>query len=52
LHHGRLAGEPEMILDFPRARRDAFLALLALNKIKDISLPLGEHVSIMRQNVR
>jgi hypothetical protein len=43
LHHRRLAGEPKMILDLARARRDTFLALLALNEIKDASLPLCQH---------
>jgi hypothetical protein len=33
-----------MILDFARAGREPFLALLALNKIKNASLPLGQHV--------
>jgi hypothetical protein len=43
LHHRRLAGEPEMILNFARARRNAFFPLLALNKIKHAPLPVGEH---------
>jgi hypothetical protein len=32
-----------MALDFARARRHAFLTLLALYKIKDVFLPLSEH---------
>ena len=47
LHHRRLAGEPEMILDFSRARRNAFLPLLALNKIKHAPLPVGEHAGTL-----
>src|SRR5438874_9020103 len=46
LHYRCLAGEPEMILDFARARRNAFFALLALNKIKHAPLPVGEHAEI------
>src|SRR5262245_16364228 len=49
LHHGSLAGEPEMNLDFARSRRNIFLALLALNKIKDTSLPVGEHTGTISQ---
>jgi hypothetical protein len=47
LHHRCLAGEPEMILDFARARRNAFFPLLALNEIKHASLPVGEHLEMM-----
>ena len=50
LHDGCLAGESEMLLDFARARRDAFFSLLALNKIKDATLPVGEHPGIMLQS--
>jgi hypothetical protein len=49
LHHRRLAGEAEMILDLASARRDAFLALLALYKIKHAPLPLGQHVEMVMQ---
>ena len=45
LHHRRLAGEPEMILDFARAGRNAFFPLLALNEIKHAPLPVGEHTA-------
>jgi hypothetical protein len=38
-----------MILDFARAGREPFLALLALNKIKNASLPLGQHVGMVAQ---
>ena len=47
LHHRRLAGEPKMTLDLARARRDAFLALLALDEIENVSLPIGQHVCII-----
>jgi hypothetical protein len=40
LHHGGLAGETEMTLDFARARRNAFLTLLVLNEIQNAPLPL------------
>src|SRR2546423_99032 len=43
LHHGRLAGETKMTLDFARTRRDAFLALFALNKVEHTSLAIGQH---------
>jgi hypothetical protein len=33
-----------MILDFARARRDSFLALLGLNEIENASLPIGQHM--------
>jgi hypothetical protein len=36
-----------MILDFARAWRHAFLALLALNKIQNVPLPLRQHGAIM-----
>jgi hypothetical protein len=49
LHHRCLAGEPEMILDFACARRNTFLALFTLNKIKHAPLPVGEHVGIVLQ---
>ena len=49
LHHRCLTGEPEMILDFARARGDSGVALLALNKIKNASLPLSQHVSMFVQ---
>jgi len=49
LHHRCLAGEPEVILDFARARRDPFLALLTLNKIKNAFLPLRQHVGMIAQ---
>jgi hypothetical protein len=39
-----------MILDFARARRDTFLALLALNKIKDAPLPVGEHAGTILES--
>ena len=38
-----------MILDFARARRNTFLALLALNKIQNASLPLRQHAGIIVQ---
>jgi hypothetical protein len=38
-----------MILDFARARRNAFFPLLALNKIKHASLPLREHAGTILQ---
>src|SRR5215471_11184447 len=49
LHHRCLAGEPEMVLDLARTRRNAFFALLALNKIKNASLPVRQHAGTMRQ---
>jgi hypothetical protein len=39
-----------MILDFARARRNTFLALLALNKIKHAPLPVGEHPGTILQS--
>jgi hypothetical protein len=36
-----------MILDFARARRNTFFALLALNKIEHAPLPVGEHAATM-----
>jgi hypothetical protein len=39
-----------MILDFARARRHAFFALLALNKIKHAPLPIGEHAGTIIQS--
>jgi hypothetical protein len=39
-----------MILDFSRARRNAFFALLALNKIKHAPLPVGEHAGTLLQS--
>ena len=50
LHYRCLAGEPEMILDFTRAWRDPFLALLALDEIEDSPLPVGQHVYDDRPN--
>ena len=47
LHHRCLAGEAEMVLDFACAWGHALLALLALNKIQNASLPLGQHVGII-----
>jgi hypothetical protein len=41
-----------MILDFARARRHTFLALLALNKIQNASLPLCEHPEMIVQPAR
>ena len=41
LHHRRLAGEPEMTLDFARARGDAFFPLLPLDEIENVSLAFG-----------
>ena len=35
LHHRSLAGEAEMMLDFARARGDAFFALLGLDEFQD-----------------
>ena len=49
LHHRCLAGEPKMTLDFACAGRDPLLALLALNKIKNASLPLRQHVGMIAQ---
>src|SRR6267143_3182373 len=43
LHDRRLAGETEVVLDFARARRDSFLALLGLNEIEHAFLPTGQH---------
>ena len=51
LHHGGLAGEPEVILDLARARRKTLFALLALNKIKHGPLPFGQHDGIILQVV-
>jgi len=50
LHHRCLAGEPKMILDFACAGRNPLLALLALNKIKNASLPLRQHVGMIAQH--
>lgn len=47
LHYRRLARKPEMILDFTRTWRDPFLALLALDKIENVPLPLGQHACII-----
>ena len=47
LHYRCLTGKAEMILDFTRAGRDPFLALLALDKIENAPLPLGQHVCII-----
>src|SRR4030095_6900144 len=44
LHHRRLTGEAEMVLNFPSARSDALFALLALNEIKPAFLPIREHI--------
>jgi hypothetical protein len=49
LHYRCLAGEPEMTLDFARARRNAFFPLLALNKIQHAPLPVGKHAGIILQ---
>ena len=43
LHYRCLTREPKMTLDFARARGDAFLALLALDKMEDVPLPIGQH---------
>src|SRR6266480_839184 len=43
LHHRSLTGETKMALDLPRARRDSFLALLALDEIEDALLSLRQH---------
>src|SRR5437763_1067339 len=43
LHDRRLAGETEVVLNFARARRDSFLALLGLNEIEYAFLPIGQH---------
>ena len=44
LHDGGLAGETKMALDFARAWRDPFLALLALDKIENVFLTVRQHV--------
>src|SRR5215467_8432033 len=41
LHHRCLTGKPKMTLDFTRARRDAFLALLALDEIQNFFLSVS-----------
>jgi hypothetical protein len=41
-----------MTLDFTRAWRHAFLALLALNEIQDASLPLRQHAGTIVQRGR
>src|SRR5215831_17969834 len=43
LHYRRLTREPKMTLDFARARRNAFLALLSLNEMKNVSLSVRQH---------
>src|SRR5690242_16314879 len=43
LHDGSLACKTEMVLDFARTGRDAFFALLALDKIEDAPLPFRQH---------
>jgi hypothetical protein len=43
LHHRRLAGESEMILDLARARGDALFALFALDEMENASLAVGQH---------
>ena len=43
LHDRGLAGETEVVLNFARARRDSFLALLGLNEIEYAFLPIGQH---------
>src|SRR5215471_13308932 len=47
LHHRCLASKPEMILDFARAGRDPFLALLSLDKIEHVFLTIREHYSML-----
>src|SRR5438105_10243576 len=51
LHYRCLAGEPEMILDFTRAWREPFLALLALDEIENSLLPVGQHVCIILRSI-
>ena len=43
LHNRSLAGEAEMLLNFARAGRHSFLALLDLDEFQDASFPFGEH---------
>jgi hypothetical protein len=47
LHYRCLAGKPEMILDFACAGCDSFLSLLALDKIENAPLSLGQHPYII-----
>lgn len=41
LHHRSLARETEVLLNFARAWRQAFFALLGLDEFQNASLPLG-----------
>src|SRR3984893_8313862 len=43
LHDRCLAGETKMALDFARAWRNSFLALLALDKIENVFLTVRQH---------
>jgi len=43
LHDRCLAGETKMTLDFARAWRNPFLALLALDKIENVFLTVRQH---------
>ncbi len=53
LHDRGLAGESKMLLDFARARRDPFLALLGLDETEDVLLPLREHgISLISNETR
>jgi hypothetical protein len=43
LHHRSLTGETKMALNFARARREPFFALLALNEIENALLSVRQH---------
>ena len=51
LHNRSLAGEAEVMLDLPRARRKTLLALLGLDEFQNASLPLGQHAVIIREKI-
>src|ERR1041385_3366478 len=47
LHNRGLTGEAEMTLDLARARRDSLFPLLALDKIENAFLTIGQHPTII-----
>src|ERR1043166_8314256 len=47
LHNRGLTGEAEMTLDLARARRDSLFPLLALDKIENVFLTIGQHPTMI-----
>src|ERR1700730_1709394 len=45
LHNRGLAGEAKVMLDLTGARSKPFLALLRLNEIENVLLPISQHAS-------